>query len=226
LAKTRIRRKDLRKPDEFVTATRSALTWTTQHMQVAAGVGGAILVLLLVLALSSAFRSARMRDANSDLARAMATLRASNLAGAKTELQEVAKRWESTPIASLAAVLAANTEVRAGDADAAITAIGQLLAPSNDLPPYLHQQLLAAWGAALVAKGSWKEAADKYAAAGQMDGPYTGDALLGEARAREKAGETDKAKELYRKLYDQFPDQPQREVIADKLGTSAPAAAG
>ena len=226
MAKTRIRRKDLRKPDEFVTATRSALTWTTQHMQVAAGVGGAILVLLLVLALTSAFRSARLRDANGDLARAMATLRASNLAGAKTELREVAKRWESTPIASLASVLAANTEVRAGDADAAISAIEPLLAPSNDLPPYLRQQLLAAWGAALVAKGSWKEAADKYAAAGQIDGPYTGDALLGEARAREKAGDTEKAKELYRKLYDQFPDQPQRETIADKLGTSAPAAAG
>lgn len=226
MAKTRIRRKDLRKPDEFVNATRSALTWTTQHVQLAAGIGGALIVVLLVLALTSAFRSARMREANIELARAMGTLRASNLAAAKTELQGVAKRWESTPIAQLASVLAVNTEVRAGDADAAIAAIEPLVAPSNDLPPYLRQQLLATWGAALIAKGSWKEAAEKYAAAGQIDGPYTGDALLGEARAREKAGETDRAKELYRKLYEQFPDQPQREVIADKLGPAAPASAG
>jgi tetratricopeptide (TPR) repeat protein len=217
LAKTRIRRKDLKKPDEFVTATRKALGWATQNSQLVAVIGGGLLVLLIVLAVTSAFRSARLRDANGDLARAMATLRAANLGAAKTELQEVARRWESTPVSNLAAVLAANTELRSGNADGAITSIDQLLGAPSDLPPYLRQQLTVAAGAALAGKGAWKEAADKYAAASSMDGPYTGDAILGEARAREKAGESERAKELYRKLFDQFPEQPQRDLVAEKL---------
>jgi len=224
VAKTRIRRKDLKKPDEFVTATRRYLVWGTEHSQLVAMVGGGVLVLLIVLAVVAAFRTARLRDANGDLARAMATLRASNLGAAKTELEEVARRWQSTPVSSIAAVLAANTELRSGNADAAITAIGELLGPSHDLPPYLRQQLQVAWGAALAGKGAWKDAAEKYAAAASAEGPYTGDAILGEARARERAGEVDRAKELYRKLYEQFPDQPQRELVADKVPAASPAA--
>lgn len=224
MAKTRIRRKDLKKPDEFVTATRRALLWATQHSQTMAVVGGGLLVVLIVLAVSTAFRTARMRDANGDLARAMATLRAANLGAAKNELQEVARRWQSTPISNLAAVLAANTELRSGNTDGAIAAIDELLGPTHDLPPYLRQQLFVAWGAALAGKGAWKEAAEKYMSAAAAEGPYTGDAILGEARARERAGETERAKELYRKLYEQFPDQPQRDLVADKVPAGSPAA--
>src|SRR6185436_20774531 len=107
---------------------------------------------------------ARQRDANEDLGRAMATLRAENLAGAVGELGEVSRRWNGTMPAHLAAMLTASTELRLGNADKALASIPEVDA-STDLPPYLRQQVLLVWGQALAQKQSWPEAMAKYEAA-------------------------------------------------------------
>ena len=209
----RLRRKDLKAPDEFHTLGRQAAQWVQANQQKAILGGGAILVVLVSIAVTLAYGAARSRDANADLARAMATLRANNDTAAATELSQVAQRWSSTRIGALAAALAANTTLRQGDTDAAIRDIQPLVDDGKDLPPYLRQQLLVAWGDALLQKGDWDAAAGKYQAASGISGPYTGNAILGEARAREKAGQAERAKELYRSAYEQFPDLPEREVI-------------
>jgi tetratricopeptide (TPR) repeat protein len=223
VAKTRIRRKDLKKPDEFVTQTGKAVEWISAHYQVVGGVVGGLLLLGAVFGVTSAFRSARSRDANTDLALAMASLRGSDLSnqalsGAATSLADVAQRWNSTPVAELASLLAANTEIRLGQNDGAITRLGELLAGTSDgLPSYLRQQALVAWGNALEGKADLATAATKYQAAADLGGPYTAQAVLYEARTREQLGEKDRATELYRKLYDQFPEFPDRELVRSKI---------
>jgi hypothetical protein len=50
-----------------------------------------------------------------------------------------------------------------------------------------------------------------------MSGPYTAEATLGEARTRELGGQADKARDLYRQVYEQFPDLPDRDLVGSKL---------
>jgi hypothetical protein len=214
--RARIRRKDLKRPDQFVTLSSRFIDWVRANSGLAIAVGGAAVVILATVGLFTAFRSARRHDANGDLARAMATLRADNLAAAAGELSEVSRRWDGTSLAGLAGALAANTELRLGNLDKAIAEI-EKLASSKDLPPYLRQQLLLAWGYALAQKQAWAEAAAKYEAAEALGGPYTGQAVLAQARAKESAGDGEAARVLYRKFYDQFPDEPGRDVVEGKI---------
>ena len=59
-------------------------------------------------------------------------------------------------------------------------------------------------------------AAGKYKEAAAVSGPYTVEAILGEARTRDLGGQGDSARALYKQAYEQFPDVPDREVIAAK----------
>jgi hypothetical protein len=214
--KARLRRKDIKQPDEFITLTGQALSWARQHQQWAIGGGGALVAILLAIAIATAYRGSRERDANADLARALAKL-GSNDAAAATELIAVSNRWDGTGVAPVAALLGANAAISAGDSDQAIGELTRLQGQSASLPPYLQQQILVAWGSALEGKKQWLDAAAKYKEAAALSGPYTGDAVLGEARTRELGGEGDRARELYRQAYDQFPDLPDRELIATKI---------
>jgi hypothetical protein len=224
--RTRIRRKDLRKPDQFVSTTGRFIVWLRAHSGVAIAGGGGVAALLAGLAIVAAVRSARQHDANADLARAMASLRATNLEAAAHELAEVARRWEGTTPAELAAILGAHTKLRLGNTDTALVEIRDLLDASGDLPTYLRQQLLVAWGDGLARKKSWQEAAAKYAEAASLEGPYGGQAILAQARATEAAGDQAGAEVLYRKFYDQFPEAPGRDLVEGKIEVGeAPAAA-
>ena len=215
--KVRLRRKDIKQPDEFITLTGQALTWVRAHQQLVTWIGAALLAVLVAAGIATAYRGARVRDANADLARALNKLNGNDYTGAATELIDVSNRWEGTGVAPLAALLGASAAVRAGDADKAIAQLTQLQSNAATLPPYLQQQILFTWGAALESKQQWLEAAAKYKEAAALSGPYTGDAVLGEARTRELGGEGDRARELYRQAYDQFPDLPDRDLIASKI---------
>lgn len=215
--KVRLRRKDIKRPDEFITLTGQALNWARQHQQVVIW-GGAVLIGVLVVAgIATAYRGARERDANADLARAMEKLAAQDYGPAATELSEISGRWEGTGVAPVAGMLAANAAIRAGEADKAITELTRLEPQAAEWEPYMRQQLFVAWGAALEVKQQWLEAADQYNRAAAMSGPYTAEATLGEARTRELGGQADRARDLYRQVYEQFPDLPDRDLIGSKL---------
>ncbi len=219
VARKRITRKDLKKPDEFISWTNQALAWLRQNRRAALWGSGVTLALVAAVGGTLAYNAARAREANAELGRAMSTLAAGNFAEAARDLTQVADRWHGSPVSPIAQLLAANSDLRAGELEAAIAAFEKLEPRSGELPPYLRQQLLFAWGAALEGKGQWQQAAAKYAAAGELSGPYTGDAVLGEARAWQQAGEEGRARHLYRKAYDQFPQLPERDVISSKAGS-------
>lgn len=215
--KQRLSRKDIKRPDEFISLTGRGLTWARQNQQMVTWGGVGILVLLIGLGIASAYRGARDRDANSDLSRALAKLNANDYAAASTELIDVSSRWDGTGVATVAGLLGANAAIRAGEGDKAITELTRLQGQSSKLPGYLKQQILVAWGAALETKQQWLDAAAKYQEAAAMTGPYTSEAILGEARTRELGGELERSKQLYRQAYEQFPDLPGRDLVAAKL---------
>lgn len=216
-AKARLRRKDIKRPDEFLTLTNRALQWAGEHQQWVIWGGAGLVAILVTVGIASAYRAARVRDANADLSRALTKLDSNDYAAAANELIDLSSRWQGTDVAPVAALLGANAAVRAGDADKAIAALSGLQEHAASLPSYLQQQLLVAWGAALEAKQQWLDAAAKYKDAAAVGGPYTGTAVLAEARSRERGGDSDRARELYRQAYDQFPDLPDRDLIGAKL---------
>lgn len=214
--KARLRRKDIKQPDEFITLTGQAVAWARQHQQLVTWGGAGLVAILVGIGITTAYRGARERDANADLSRALTKL-GSNDPGAAADLIEVSSRWEGTGVAPVAALLGANAAISAGDVDTAINDLSRLQGQAASLPVYLQQQLLVAWGAALESKQQWTDAAAKYKSAAALTGPYTGDAILGEARSRDLAGEGERARELYRQAYDQFPDLPDRDLVAAKI---------
>lgn len=216
--KVRLSHKEAKQPDEFITLTNQALAWGREHQQTVVWSGIAVAVIVAALGITTAYRSAQRRDANADLAQALAKIQSSDFAGADAELTTVSERWSGTSIAPIAKLMAANAELRAGETDKALATLAAV--PAADLPPFLHQQLLLTWGTALEDKQQWAEAAAKYKEAAAIAGPYTGVAIVGEARTTERAGDAEKARALYRQAYEQFPDLPGREVLATKIAPS------
>ncbi|MGH7786055.1 MAG: tetratricopeptide repeat protein [Candidatus Binatia bacterium] len=214
--KNRQHRQDL-KTDKFLTLSTGAVAWGRQHQQWLTWGVAALILAVAGIGIASAYSGARARDANVDLARGMAKLEGGDFAAASTELADVSTRWTGTDVAPVAGLLAANAAIRAGEADRAIAELGKLQPGAAALPPFLQQQLVLAWGAALESKQQWLDAAAKYKDAAALTGPYTAEAILSEARTRAAGGEADRARELYRQAYDQFPELPDRDLIATKF---------
>jgi len=214
--KKRLRRKDLKQPDEFQTFTRQTLEWAVEHPQVLTWTGIGIVLVLIAVGLTISFQNARGRDSNADLGRAMAILRGGDMAAATSELSQVARRWPSTPAGNMAAVLAINTELQRANYDSAILLIDEVLDSAN-LPEYLRQELLFAWGYALQQKDTLDEAMGHYAAAADLDGPYKAPAMLAQARLLEQQGEVEQAHELYSSFTEKFPDLPDVDLVRSKL---------
>jgi tetratricopeptide (TPR) repeat protein len=217
MARRRFRRKDLKRPDEFVSRGRQVLDWGLAHARVlswsAAGVAAVAVLIMGFIAM----RAARVRQANEDLTHALGDFRDGHYAQAASQLAEVASRWQSTAAGRIAGLYAANADLNAEDFESATVILDDLLR-THDWPSYLRQQALIDLGYALEHKGDNAGAAGHYAEAASMDGPYTAAALLGEARCREQAGERDKAREIYERLERDFPESSEAEVAAAEVG--------
>ncbi len=90
MARRRFRRKDLKRPDEFVSRGRAYIEWAQANVRTLSwGVGGAALLALVVAGYFS-LRSARVRQANDDLDRAIAEFHAGHYSQAAAQFADVA----------------------------------------------------------------------------------------------------------------------------------------
>jgi TolA-binding protein len=216
MARRRFRRKDLKRPDEFVSRGRQVLDWGVAHARVLSwSVAGVVALAVLIMGFV-AIRAARVRQANEDLSHALADFRDGHYAQAGSQLAEVASRWQSTAAGRIAGLYAANADLNADNFETATVLLNGLLS-KDDWPSYLRQQALIDLGYALEHKGDNAGAAGHYAEAASVDGPYTAVALLGEARCREQAGEKDKAREIYERLEHEFPQGSEADLAGAEL---------
>jgi tetratricopeptide (TPR) repeat protein len=221
MARQRFRRKDLKRPDEFVTHGWQLVTWATENARLMSwGLAVAAAVALLILG-GVSIRKARSRQANEDLGRALGDFQAGNYTQAATQLAEVASRWQSAPAGRVAALYAASANLKSGNTDSATVALQDLLA-AQEWPAYLRQEALVGLALALERKADIANAAARYQEAGALDGPYKAAAVLGEARCREQLGEKDRARELYQGFTHDFPNAPEAEIATGKLQQLAP----
>ncbi|MBI3782515.1 MAG: hypothetical protein HY270_03840 [Deltaproteobacteria bacterium] len=220
MPRARFRRKDLKRPDEFVSRGRDVIEWAQDNVRLVAQVAGALTVVFIGIAAFASMRAARSRQANEDLAHALAEFRGGRYPQAAAQLGEVAGRWASTAPGEIAKLYAAQADLKANNITSAATALKDA-ATYTELPIYLKQQIALAEAYTYEHDGKFKEAAERYAAAAALDGPYISVAILGEARADEGLGDKAAASKLYDRLLNEFSQIPEIDQIKAKLGRAS-----
>jgi len=222
----KIRRKDLRQPDEFESLIGQAWSWVQDHLQLVVGAGAAVLVVVLVVALLGRSRVARNDAAATAFRTAQVSFQGGKFEAAAEAFAAVAIDYAGTPSARLATLYRAHALARKPDPAAAASAYGEYLTATDD-PPYLRQEALVGLARAREATGDTAGALDTYEQAGALEGPYRVDALLGGARLDEASGRADRAREVYGRLLKDATDPDLRALLLAKVppGTDAAKAA-
>ena len=216
MARRRFRRRDLKRPDEFVSRGRQLIAWSQANGRLLARGGAGVVAVVVIAAGIWSVRGARARQANEDLSRALSEFRAGHYAQAATQLADVANRWQSTAPGRVATLYAANADILANNFDTA-AALLQDTSDAQRWPPYLQQQALVSLAFALEGKGDRQTAEARYGEAVTLGGPYTALAILGQARCREGLGDSAGARKLYECFAREFPQAPENDLVSAKL---------
>ncbi len=212
----RIRRKDLRQPDEFLSWSRRAVTWAEANRTTVMLVTGALVVLLVAVLAYRAIRASQETRAAEAYRRAHALLDDRKYPEAATAFQETANANRSTSYGILAQLQAANALLlgdRGGEAALAYQRFLDAGAPTD----YLRQLALVRLGHAQEKNEKLQEAQAAYVAAAELAGPFAEEALAGEARVAEQGGDTGKAKELYSRFLTKYPESERRALVSARL---------
>ena len=212
----KIRRKDLRQPDEFETLTGQVLSWAEDNRGIVVAVASALVVLALVMIVVGRVRATRNETAAGLFRTAHEAFSTKKYPEAAEGFAGLARDYPSTPFGRLATLYRGHALARQGDATGAATAYADFLA-STSMDGYLRQEALAALGRAREATGDSAGALEAYKEAGEIDGPFRTDALLGTARLHEAAGRASEAREIYVGLMKDATDPELRALLATKV---------
>lgn len=199
----RITRKDLRRPDQFVTFTGQLLNLVRHHRNASLIALGALVGALLFYGAWDLYQSRRNRLAAQEYARALNLFHEQKYRDAMAPLTDLSKSGPSI-YRRLALLYLGNSHLALGDTKNAASAF-ERLAGGPTKPDYLHQLALLSLGHAHEKAGNLKEAAKNYLAAGQASGPFKEQAILGEARTSAQAGDLKAALQAYRNYLTSFP---------------------
>jgi tetratricopeptide (TPR) repeat protein len=214
--RVKIRRKDLRKPDEFETLTGQVVDWAGAHRPLVIALAAAVVAVAVIALAVGRWRAGRTEAAAVAFRSAQAQFEAARYADAAGAFAEVAGTHPHTPFGRLAGLYRGHALARAGEAAAAATAYTEYLATSPD-SEYLRQEALTGLARAQEATGDTAGALDTYTQAGDLRGPYRTDALLGAARLLETSGRVEQAHEIYTRLLKDAADPETRALLMAKL---------
>jgi tetratricopeptide (TPR) repeat protein len=212
----KIRRKDLRQPDEFETLTAQALSWAEDNRGIVVAVVSALVALALVMIVLGRVRATRNETAAGLFRTAHEAFATSKYPEAADGFAALARDYPSTPFGRLATMYRGHALARQGDATGAATAYADFLA-SSSMDGYLRQEALVALGRSREGTGDSAAALEAYEEAGELDGPFRTDALLGAARLHEAAGRASEARAIYVGLMKDATDLEVRALLATKV---------
>lgn len=222
----RITRKDLRRPDQFVTVTGQLVDWVRHHRKGFLLGLGAVVGALLLYGGWDLYTSRQNRLAARAYARALGLFHEQKYREAIGPLTQLSESGPSM-YRRLALLYLGNSHLALGEPKTAAAAF-ERLAHGAPRPDYLHQLALLSLAHSYEKSGNAKEAAKSYAAAGKVSGPFKDQAILGEARAHAQAGDLRAALEAYRTYLVAFPGAERGAEISvrvqeleAKVGTSA-----
>lgn len=212
----RLRRKDLRGPDEFVTATNQVTVWADAHRTLVVGVGAAVLVLAAAAIGWSRYQASRIEAASRDFQMARAAFEAGKYDEALPEFEALSGAYQGTTFGRLGIMYRGHALVKKGDSAAGAAAYEEFLA-SGPPADYLKQEVLVALGHTREAAGDAAAALARYTEAAEIEGPFRTEARLGAARLEEAAGREDKARALYVAVAEDLPSGELKDFVTSKL---------
>src|SRR2546430_4728592 len=209
----KIRRKDLRKPDEFETLTGQAVAWADEHRPVVYGVLAVAVVVLAGSLAIGRWRAARNDAAAVAFRSAQESFDEGKSQDAAQDFAYVVERYPGAPFARLAALSRAHALARQGDQAAAATAYGEYLA-SAAVPDYLRQEALVGLARAKEAAGDMAGALDAHTQARAPPGADRDHALLSAARLEQAPRPPARAPAVHPRLPKDAPDPPPKALVA------------
>jgi tetratricopeptide (TPR) repeat protein len=205
LAKRKIRRKELKKPDEFITFSSRIIAWCQDNVRIVVGVLASIAVLILITSAVFLFKARRETKARDLYEEALSLYQvesstnagAANYSMATAKLEEVKQRYHSTRVAANALMDMGNIYFQEGDYEKAIISYTDFLQRTDASHP-LYEQALESLGETYEAKGSWQEAVGVYQRLASEGTPvYQAQAQLYLGRVYEAMGDQQKAMTHY-----------------------------
>jgi tetratricopeptide (TPR) repeat protein len=205
LAKRKIRRKELKKPDEFITFSSRIISWCQDNVRIVVGVLASVAVLILITSAVFLFKARRETKARDLYEEALSLYQvesstnagAANYSMATAKLEEVKQRYHSTRVAINALMDMGNIYFQEGDYEKAIICYTDFLQRTDASHP-LYEQALESLGETYEAKGSWQEAVEVYQRLASEGTPvYQAQAQLYLGRVYEAMGDQQKAMTHY-----------------------------
>jgi tetratricopeptide (TPR) repeat protein len=220
--RTKLTRKELKAPDEFITATGRLLSFLAQHLRTISFVLGGIIAAIVVVWGLSAYVHGIERNAFASLWQIEGQLRtvtdANAIPTASVErLQEIVQQFGAGEARGYAWLYLGHVHYRRGEYGTAATAYMQ--ATASVQPTDLLWTLASVGTAyALEASGEFKQAQEAYQRV--IDAKPMGfllEAYLGKARSAAQGHDVDTALTAYAVVVEQFPARAEAMGIVDKV---------
>jgi tetratricopeptide (TPR) repeat protein len=223
----RLTRKDLKRPDEFVTQSRRALEWAGSHPREVWMIGGGLLAILLLAGGLSWWWGARNVRAARGFYAAFELYRHDQWGEAYDGFVELANDLGSTPYGHLGQLYAGRAAMQAGGkTKEAIEHYRAFLAKPPD-DKALEQLTRLDLARALRGTGETAPARQELERAVEGGGPATPEVLMELASLEEFDGKAERAIELYTRYLTEDPMGTAREIARARIvamGATPPAA--
>ena len=213
----RITKKEM-KEDKLVTTAFKLSEWFQKHLsQVLMVAGGVVLVAVVVFFVFSS-RSRRNQKAADLFGRATMEFQAGNASQAITDLHTVIEKYGGTKSAGPAAFYLATAYFYAKDYATARTTFQRFMEEYSEDPLSLASAQ-AGIAECDMQNGAFGAAGDNFIKAVSLkpDGMLAPQYLLSAGRAYVKAGQKEKAKQVFQRLLDQYPDSKEAPVAKEQL---------
>jgi tetratricopeptide (TPR) repeat protein len=222
----KLRRKDLKQPDEFMTVAVSVQEFVEQHLNKV--IGGLIAVLIFAAAAFVIYQHQVTvhHEAAEQFYEGFAALNSKDYKGAEQKFKALIAAHRSTEQASMARFYLGLTYLATGD----------LARARQELESYtqgagaqsMSGLALMDLGVVYEQMGDYAKAVDTYRQAASLNGPQSNDARLAAARVLQHEGKRDAAIAAYQDFLKANPYTPQRATVVQalaNLGVSVPASA-
>jgi tetratricopeptide (TPR) repeat protein len=214
-AHRKLRRKELKQPDEFTAFFEDAEEWLFNNLRQVI-IAAAVVVVVGLVALG-AYSYERYYDhlTAQQFYSAFNALSAKQYKLAEREFMDLAASEPGRELGRLARFYLANCYLAENDLPRARDSLVAYLAEAHD--PTFRQLALHNLGVVYEKMGDFKKAESMYAEAATMPGPQQADSELGAARMLERQGNRQAAIAAYRRFLEERPFAPQRAGVIETL---------
>jgi len=207
-------RKDLKAPDAFFENVGRANRYVQENRRMVIGAAAAVLAVIVGAVAWHDSSERRADDSAATFFRATSALDTDSIESAKAALVTAAAR--SGIYGELARLYEADIAVREQRWTDALPKYEELSRSGS--AAYIRQIALLGKGFVLESTTKSAEAAEAYAAAGKLTGPYREQALRDQLRAARAAGKADLAKAAAAKILELYPETPDADELSAELG--------